>query len=55
MVVKNIHLSGDSSPHNLTNVNGTLFFAADDGSTGIELWALLGVQEIYLPLVMRVS
>jgi ELWxxDGT repeat protein len=27
-----------SSPIFLTNVNGTLFFAADDGSTGYELW-----------------
>ena len=27
-----------SSPGNLTNVNGTLFFTADDGSSGVELW-----------------
>lgn len=27
-----------SIPSNLTNVNGTLFFAADDGAIGIELW-----------------
>ena len=27
-----------SSPSNLTNVNGALFFAADDGSSGRELW-----------------
>jgi ELWxxDGT repeat protein len=26
------------SPHNLTDVNGTLFFAADDGQSGEELW-----------------
>src|SRR5207245_1645051 len=27
-----------SSPHNLTNVNGTLFFTARDGTNGEELW-----------------
>ncbi len=27
-----------SSPQNLTNVNGTLFFEADDGTHGFELW-----------------
>ncbi len=26
------------SPTELTNVNGTLFFAATDGATGRELW-----------------
>jgi len=29
----------DSNPNNLANVNGTLFFAADDGVHGNELWA----------------
>ena len=28
-----------SAPQNLTDVNGTLFFTADDGSNGRELWA----------------
>jgi len=27
-----------SEPANLTNVNGTLFFTADDGEHGVELW-----------------
>src|SRR5260221_1207387 len=27
-----------SSPSNLTVLNNTLFFAANDGATGIELW-----------------
>jgi hypothetical protein len=30
--------SGSSSPHKLTNVSGTLFFIANDGMTGRELW-----------------
>ncbi|MFN0054661.1 MAG: ELWxxDGT repeat protein [Planctomycetales bacterium] len=32
-----------SHPGNLTNVNGTLFFTADDGVHGAELWALNGL------------
>jgi ELWxxDGT repeat protein len=37
--VANISPGGGSSvPSNLTNVNGTLFFSADDGSHGSELW-----------------
>jgi ELWxxDGT repeat protein len=39
-IVKNINTTtaaADSSPNPLTNVNGTLFFGADDGA-GFELW-----------------
>jgi ELWxxDGT repeat protein len=32
------YLAGDSFPYHLTNVNGTLFFTANDGTHGDELW-----------------
>ena len=43
VMVKNINsnnsvLSGSSVPQFLTNVNGTLFFGADNGINGFELW-----------------
>lgn len=34
--------SGGSYPSYLTNVGGTLFFRALDGSNGFELWRLSG-------------
>jgi len=37
-LVKDINPGGDSYPQYLTNVNGTLFFTADDGIHGWELW-----------------
>src|SRR5262245_8549580 len=38
-LVKDINLVGESSRlENLTDVNGTLFFTATDGTTGFELW-----------------
>jgi len=46
--------SGGSNPNNLTNVNGTLFFTANDGIHGRELWKSNGtatgtslVKDIY--------
>ncbi len=33
-----------SDPANLINVNGTLFFTADDGSHGVELWRSTGTD-----------
>src|SRR5262249_16008119 len=37
-LVRDINLGGDSTPQGLTDVNGTLFFAANDGVHGTELW-----------------
>jgi ELWxxDGT repeat protein len=35
-----------SFPHNLTPVGGTLFFVADDGTNGVQLWATHNVPVI---------
>ena len=37
--------SGSSSPRYLTNVNGTLFFAANDGVNGMRLWKSDGTTD----------
>src|SRR6185369_8704884 len=39
VIVKDINVGSASSiPRNLVNLNGTLFFTANDGATGVELW-----------------
>ena len=38
-------VGGGSSPRELTAVNGTLFFSADDGVHGEELWKSDGTAE----------
>ena len=37
-MVKDINSTAGSSPFNLVNANRTLFFGANDGVTGVELW-----------------
>ena len=43
-LVKDIFPGGSSSPGSLTNVNGMLFFAANDGVGGRELWKSDGTE-----------
>ncbi len=53
VLVKNINQASYSSyygsygfgsqPSNLTNINGTLFFTANDGTNGVELWKSDGI------------
>ncbi|HEX7448432.1 MAG TPA: ELWxxDGT repeat protein, partial [Pirellulales bacterium] len=37
-MVKDINPGGSSYPASFTNVNGTLFFSASEGASGVELW-----------------
>jgi ELWxxDGT repeat protein len=43
-MVKDIHPNGSSAPESLTDVNGTLFFIANDGTHGRELWKTDGTE-----------
>ncbi|WP_254175244.1 ELWxxDGT repeat protein [Planktothrix pseudagardhii] len=51
VLVKDINPNGSSSPstldmvYNLTNINGTLYFRANDGINGFELWKSDGTPE----------
>ncbi len=42
-LVSDINASGDSDPKLLTNVNGTIFFSANNGTDGEALWKTDGV------------
>ncbi len=44
-LVRNINPYADSYPYNLKDVNGTLFFLADDGEHGMELWSSRGTSK----------
>lgn len=43
-MVKNINLTGSSSPEQLTSRNGILYFVANDGVHGYELWRSTGTS-----------
>ena len=44
-MVRDLNPYGASAPSCLVDVNGTLFFAADDGTHGVELWKSDGTPE----------
>src|SRR5262249_24350289 len=41
-LVADLNPAGGSYPHYAVNVDGALFFAADDGTTGTQLWTVRG-------------
>jgi ELWxxDGT repeat protein len=43
-LVNDIHPAGSSNPSWFAQVNGTLFFAADDGTSDVELWSWDGTS-----------
>ena len=48
--VKDINPKGSGNPSALTVVESTLFFVAEDNSTGYELWKLELDNELCLPI-----
>jgi len=44
ILVKDINETDSSNPFNLTDISGTLFFTADDGTNGRELWKSDGTE-----------
>jgi ELWxxDGT repeat protein len=44
-MVKDIWPAGTAYPHYLVNVNGTLYFRANDGIHGVELWKSDGTAQ----------
>jgi trimeric autotransporter adhesin len=44
-IVKNINPTSNASPSNLTDVDGKLFFVANDGEHGFELWITDGTEQ----------
>ncbi|KPK19972.1 MAG: hypothetical protein AMK69_23735, partial [Nitrospira bacterium SG8_3] len=50
LIVKDIRTGANgSSPTELTNVGGVLFFAADDGIKGRELWRSSAANGVIFP------
>lgn len=53
-MVQDINPTASADIYNMMVVNGRLFFAADNGSNGSELWLLTELPEqVYLPTIIR--
>ena len=52
-MVVDLNAVDGSYPRNLTDWKGKLFYTADDGFSGTELWALWEACRVYLPAVVR--
>lgn len=44
ILIKNIQSGGGSAPNGFTELDGSLYFSADDGSNGRELWVTDGTE-----------